>query len=63
MSSKYSFSNDNNIINMNDYKEIKSRYFNFVKQILRNNYEKCSEEERLRKNMSICLYKKSFNEI
>ena len=63
MGSKYSFSNDSNVINMNDFKEIKSRYFNTVKPILRNNYEKCSEEERLRKNMLICLYKKSFNEI
>ena len=63
MGSKYSFSNDNNVINMNDYKEVKSRYFNTVNQILRNNYEKCSEEERIRNNMKKCLDKKSFNDI
>ena len=63
MSSKYSFSNDNNVINMNDYKEVKSRYFNTVNQILRNNYKKCSEEERIRNNMKKCLDKKSFNDI
>jgi len=63
MGSKYSFSNDNNVINMNDYKEVKSRYFNIVNQILRKNYENCSEEERIRKNMKNCLDKKSFNDI
>ena len=63
MGSKYSFSNDNNVINMNDYKEVKSRYFNTVNQILRNNYKKCSEEERIRNNMKKCLDKKSFNDI
>ena len=63
MGSKYSFSNDENVINMNDYKEVKSRYFNTVNQILRNNYKKCSEEERIRNNMKKCLDKKSFNDI
>ena len=63
MGSKYSFSNDNHVINMNDYKEVKSRYFNTVNQILRKNYEKCSEEERIRNNMIKCLGKKSFNDI
>ena len=63
MGSKYSFSNDNNVINMNDYKEVKSRYFNTVNQILRNNYKKCLEEERIRNNMKKCLDKKSFNDI
>ena len=63
MGSKYSFSYDNNVINMNDYKEVKSRYFNIVNQILRKNYENCSEEERIRKNMKNCLDKKSFNDI
>ena len=63
MGSKYSFSNDNNVINMNDYKEVKSRYFNTVNQILRNNYLKCTEEERIRNNMKKCLDKKSFNDI
>lgn len=63
MGSKYSFSNDDNIINMNDFKEIKSRYFNTVNQIFRNNYEKGLEEERIRHNMSICLDKKSFNDV
>ena len=54
-------SQNNNINNYN--KNIKSDYFTTIKKILRNNYEQCFDENRIKNNMLICLEKKSFKEI
>lgn len=55
--------NDENTINQDKYKNIKSEYFSTVNQIFRKKYEQTFDEKRISDNMAICLEKKSFNEI
>lgn len=55
--------NDENAINQDKFKNIKSEYFSIVNQIFRKNYEQTFDEKRINDNMTICLEKKTFNEV
>jgi hypothetical protein len=55
--------NNDNFMNNEKTKTIKSEYFSTINQILRYNYDQGFNENRIENNMRICLEKKCFDEL
>ena len=55
--------NNDNFLNNENTKIIKSGYFSTINQILRYNYDQGFNENRIENNMRICLEKKCFDEL
>ena len=55
--------NNDNFLNNEKTKTIKSEYFSTINQILRYNYDQGFNENRIENNMRICLEKKCFDEL
>ncbi len=61
MGNLFSRGNYNNTFQ--ELKTVKSEYFPLINKMIRNNYDEGLNEERMKKNMSICLDQKCFDEI
>ena len=57
MGSLFSSKNDN------VFDSVKSKYFNSINQIIRQHYDSCLSQKRMKTNMSICLESKFFDEL